>query len=476
MFFRTDHTGNIRNTIVDLRTLNDDFEQLCNNVVEDSRDAVRRISPYSASRALEIVLSASRIRLASLSLYNTIVEKWSCSLTVNHSANLCVGQEATEGVARFNSTRKSQVFQEAKAAIRFKLVWEHHSADGAAKCPLWLTVDMEDIKSDLSSGMAEQGKITASTSSHVQNIIESGQPFPEKKKSVRFADESYNAFASRNFGRVPTSNCGQIYGSKGSHLQFDRELELCRYFSRQLNSTKSELLGFWSPNRMYSLIVTSIDAKCSPEAVSLADVVHMSAEAKEPQSPLTILQLAKLLSMTTLEYSSTPWLADKWRSIDIRFFKIFNTQDKTLLISPHISVKAVQRQADWNGNLEVPNNNEVDSQDLDMSCARNETLFSLAIVLLELGFSKPWNSLRKDVCLEPTSGRINDYTIAMKLTRTLSKQIGIEYAEIVRKCLGCDFGLGENDFTSVDLRQRFASEVIDVLERLCRDVQTRFGR
>ena len=473
VFFRTEKIGSIKNIIEDLRECNDDFEQLCQNVVQDSRDAVRSKSPYGTSRALEIFMSASRIRLASLDLFDTIVAKWCCSLTVNHSANLCVGQEATEGVVRSNPTIKSHVVQEAKPTINFKLVWAHRSADGAAQSPLWLTVDMENNESHLSSGTAEQGNRTASTTPHDQNTINSGQPFPEQRKSVRFVDNSYEALTSRNLGRDATSNCGQSHGSKGSHLQFDHEFELCHYFSGQLNSTKTDWLGFWSPSRMYSLIVTRQDAKSTPEAVSLADVVHMNAAAKAPQSPLTIFQLAKLLSMTVLEYSSTPWLANKWRSIDIRFFKIGDSQDKSTLTSPHLSAKFVQRQPNGSGNLMVPNDIELDFQDLDMSCDRNETLFGLGIVLLELGFTKPWKSLRKDVCLERISGKINDYTIAMKLSRTLSNQIGFEYAEVVRKCLGCDFGLGENDFTSVDLQQRFASEVIHVLEKLCRDMQMR---
>ena len=101
-----------------------------------------------------------------------------------------------------------------------------------------------------------------------------------------------------------------------------------------------------------------------------------------------------------------------------------------------------------------------------MRGARNEGLFRLGIVLLEVGFATPWSTLRTNVLKTIPDKNATDYFIADKLARLLVNSMGPNYPKIIRKCLGCDFGLGETDLASEELQERFLLEVVVALKGL----------
>jgi hypothetical protein len=42
----------------------------------------------------------------------------------------------------------------------------------------------------------------------------------------------------------------------------------------------------------------------------------------------------------------------------------------------------------------------------------------------------------------------------------------LTYPKIIKKCLGCDFGLGETDMDNEDLQRRFLEDVVSELQQL----------
>jgi hypothetical protein len=44
--------------------------------------------------------------------------------------------------------------------------------------------------------------------------------------------------------------------------------------------------------------------------------------------------------------------------------------------------------------------------------------------------------------------------------------MGLAYPKIIKKCLGCDFGLGETDMDNEDLQRKFLEDVVAELQRL----------
>ncbi|KAJ4312887.1 hypothetical protein N0V84_009696 [Fusarium piperis] len=96
--------------------------------------------------------------------------------------------------------------------------------------------------------------------------------------------------------------------------------------------------------------------------------------------------------------------------------------------------------------------------------ARNELLFSFGILMLEIGYARPWHELKHAVTM--TNGKLSDYKIAEKLADQLVNQLGLTYPKIIEKCLGCDFGLGETDMGNEDLQRRFLEDVVAGLQQL----------
>ena len=129
----------------------------------------------------------------------------------------------------------------------------------------------------------------------------------------------------------------------------------------------------------------------------------------------------------------------------------------------------------------------------------NPYTFSLGIILLELAYQTPFNDLRllgrsdplslssssspslapsrtSSVTLSSSSSStattyacttpIDDFSLADWLSRTLSSEMGVPYARMVRKCLACDFGQGTRDLADEGLREAFYRDVVCELERL----------
>jgi hypothetical protein len=103
-----------------------------------------------------------------------------------------------------------------------------------------------------------------------------------------------------------------------------------------------------------------------------------------------------------------------------------------------------------------------------MALARNMVLFCLGITRLELGYSKPWSQLQKLALENLPHETQTDYHAAERLAQGpgLRNRMGPRFATIVRKCQGCDFGLGENDLSNEQLQGVFFMDVIVALREV----------
>ncbi len=61
---------------------------------------------------------------------------------------------------------------------------------------------------------------------------------------------------------------------------------------------------------------------------------------------------------------------------------------------------------------------------------------------------------------------MSDYRIAEKLAQFLVNQMGLTYPKILKKCLGCDFGLGETGLDNEALQRQFLEDVVSRLHQL----------
>ena len=197
------------------------------------------------------------------------------------------------------------------------------------------------------------------------------------------------------------------------------------------------------------------------QATSLGDLISSVAEQKSKGSiPLfERVRLAKILAIAVLQYHATPWLATSWRSENIYLIASENSSSSQPvhdLSSPHINV----RIKDSNEQLQRV------SASSPHELARNASLFSLAVVLLEIGHSARLETMYRP--LDHMNDKENPYTqffTARRLAKSEYSDLGPRYHKIVERLLECDFACGD-DLGSRQLQAAVHNEVIRPLEQL----------
>ncbi|RGP67985.1 hypothetical protein FSPOR_5646 [Fusarium sporotrichioides] len=217
--------------------------------------------------------------------------------------------------------------------------------------------------------------------------------------------------------------------------------------------------------------------------MSLADMISWVAEDEVsrnlPRSAMA--QIASSLACAVLQYHSTPWLPEVWQSSHVRFFGMKDwLHDSTNLglKSPYFKVEFSKSDITGKGkavDLSLPSSSQYVAV---KEAVRNEVLFSFGLVLLELGYSKPWYLLRRGILKNLPSNKQIDYHAAEKLAQSplLRNRMGPRYSTIVRKCLGCDFGLGENDLQNEELQGVFIIDVVNALQEAARGLRELEGK
>lgn len=94
-------------------------------------------------------------------------------------------------------------------------------------------------------------------------------------------------------------------------------------------------------------------------------------------------------------------------------------------------------------------------------------IYSLGVVLLEIGLWEPALSLEKNNFATASSGNAIRAQLVKHAERRLDSKVSKRYRDIVVKCLNGDFGVTTTDTKEdLNLQQAFRSQVVDALERM----------
>ena len=171
------------------------------------------------------------------------------------------------------------------------------------------------------------------------------------------------------------------------------------------------------------------------------------------------LGLAKNLAIAVLQYHSTPWLRLSWRSEDILFFstnEITQMQEISNLSAPHLNAKVKGPDAQPSYASTIP----------QRTLARNQVLFSLGVVLLEIAYAASIESLKQESDLK--NDQEDQYTAfftARRLAKCKHSVMGITYHNIVEQLVECVFPCGD-DLNNDQLQAAFHNDIICPLAEL----------
>ena len=202
------------------------------------------------------------------------------------------------------------------------------------------------------------------------------------------------------------------------------------------------------------------------EMISLEAALAMVSENRPfgGFSSLDRVRLARSLATVVLQFHTTPWLPEQWRSRDICFYTDRNsTLRSPSLKSPHLSAKLSRPHSRSQPHLDVSDKQPCHA--ISLSPIRNSILFGLGMMFIELSLETPFKKLQS---LEDKQAgpEIADVMTANRLDGEIARPLGQKYARITRKCLNCDFGVAKYDLREPELQNAFHEDVIQGLSGL----------
>jgi hypothetical protein len=414
-------------------------------------------------------------------LYDTLEKNWTCQSGEHgsHIASVCCiepDQIKTAQTVKFD----------VALAVEDDASYERKPMSFVSG-PMWLEVEyLDDNKQNqitviqahksqsfdaLSTALTKLSTspvVVASSSTH------NGQASGKNSRKVRFSVLQ----SQPNQGHDPEIPVAGNPPAETGLLDLMVTADFCGHLHSQYKLCKSKhyFLGYLDGNNQQKLFIPPPERRLYNEPRTLSAIIAWISTASMHRSlPLPVaLHIAGSLAASVLQFHSTPWLPERWKSDDVRFFSAGGlcVESELQLSHPNFQVhfpkpvdKALSQQS------QMSDITLTDSEQTLLGCVRNELLFRLGIVLLEVGFSRSWPSLREEILTSKTLhvSRRTDYHIAQKLCLILQNQWGSRYSRIIRKCLSCDFGLNEpqDDLeTSEELQAVFLVDVIVELQRL----------
>lgn len=319
--------------------------------------------------------------------------------------------------------------------------------------------------------------------SYLERYQPQDQPRPVKVRRVTFVDSTVHHAMGRTApgsstmveisSRIPKSpNQSRNVDPEQNNLCASKDV--CHYVFEQgmaLHGSHAEAcIGYLtsSNNDLRHRLMTAQDRtstaiqthQCGP--TSLAYIIRPASEAEI--SITSQLKLALRLARAVLQYHSIPWWRRGWSLADMAYFDI-DTELATSLSTLHIDAELFPRPCSSNGGMgdmqsvlsdlstQPPLGGADADADARLLCGiRNITLHSLGVALLQIGRLNPVDE---------------DDIIQVRKAAERASPLGPRYDELMRKCLYCDFGFGD-DLGRPHLRAAVYQGVVRELEALVR--------
>ena len=408
-------------------------------------------------------------------LHSMLRRGWCCTCTLVHSANLRLETHNTETVPSFrvlfplvsesSSTRSMQtiwsetLIRPLADDIRPDVDKHLNSVDTKVSRSL-ASVTMTDASSrvDVCSSRLHLGSNGTSTASQAHFPSTLATLLRKEKKKAAWANIAATKLEPESSGHAG----GQRFPNPNLHeasLRTDTTIisisDICHalkdaHHKGEVEKCLGHLTGDGSPLGVY--VIGQHSPSTGPKTVTLRDILTREMGpylVDAPEVPLLTrkfrLKLATTLASTALQLQTTPWLNSSWDSNDV----LFHTGIAT---DPYIT-------KGFNSEANQPEDNV---KPAGPNPVRNESIFNLGVLLLELCLGKPLDHFRTP----EDSSIFTEFCIAKRLAENLAEEASSGYADAVTACIYCDFGREVKDH-SLDndaFRQAVYDYVVTPLE------------
>ena len=304
------------------------------------------------------------MQYASSRLYETLSTVWRCDTPQEHFANISLDDDVNQ------SSPQSTI-------VRFNLAWTCPTQvrpSGTVPKPLRLSVE----------AYSEKSPVVAGTS----------QPSNSQRMLVEKLDE---ALGPRSKQSVNSSAVAASSGLNPSQVTSTTSLQdlylipnLCQHLGQRAGCTDPTCcVGFLQKTKTFKhLIYTPNDRLAKNAGTKTLEDALTAANSHSQRIPLPEkLNLAKFLAQAVLRFHSTPWMTEEWRSRDVVFFGI-NDLSQDPLCSPFLRTRVSTSSA----SIKQPSAGS-GSVPPKRTFIRNQTLFNLGVMLVELAYDAPLQQL-----------------------------------------------------------------------------------
>ena len=373
-------------------------------------------------------------RDTSIKIHDLLSSFWRCKRSHHHLANI-----ALDAVENGNHTRKSETF-------RFDLAWScpaQQALMGQPEKPLWVSIETpRKVEAHIVGNERSASTLRHKLQSTLKILKKSKSP-PEEEAKLKGAA----ALAVRDLNRIP---------------------DLCSYLLKQSPiPVSADCVGFLqnSPTSKYFIYAKHGHTVKTNEVKSLEDALNAARSSPEGIPYPEKLTIAKLLSLALLRYYSTPWLRSTWGSRDIVFYGIKDFSEDPLN-HPFLKSEVVKVDRTIANDLKVTRvNNDQTVMAHPRSPARDQTLFNLGVMLVELAYDSPLLNLQN-----PGDDQGDGHTLywtAIRLGDKVGRRLGPKYADAVNICLHGGFG-ASCDLDDASVHKKYFDEVVKKLSK-CAD-------
>ena len=248
--------------------------------------------------------------------------------------------------------------------------------------------------------------------------------------------------------------------------------DLCLHLQQHHQNSPSDTstcIGVLQRTQTFNHILYRRPALDTPATSTSLETVLSNLAENKPTSGLSCLErvrLARSLATAVLEFHSTPWLPETWRSRNVHFYGINDPsiEKPGFLNTPLLNATFSQSHQLAVDNCPPP---QETCENALLSPIRNNILFGLGVMMLELGFETTMTTLRQSQDLkEGQEHAFTDYLTARRCKKLIATPLGASYGRITQKCLDCEFGVGEYDLGEPALQAAFFKDVVQELSDL----------
>ena len=240
---------------------------------------------------------------------------------------------------------------------------------------------------------------------------------------------------------------------------------LCRYLRQCSPDATIHCAGFLQKSEPFRHVIYTPgdDVNKTTRVINSLEEVLKVAKSASIAIPLPEkFQLAKLLALAVLRFYSTPWLGEGLRSKDVVFVDL-----QEVSLDPfHIPCLKSRVLISSNGeDQSVSGHTTINSQGNSgqlRSPVRNQTLYSLGVLLVELAYNSPLQDLQ--ISEDDQGDPHTLYWAALRLGDRVWRELGQKYADAVKICLYGGFG-ASSELDDPRVQKQFFDEVVRKLER-----------